>query len=171
MTAANIKLPKGTYGNILVQPRGWARSVIVSEKAFLQLCKAQEQMGPDTLLVLTRGFEAQTLFKKIMRAIGGIIFCLLYPARRHERAEIFKPNGHNIDGNHIDVGIMHKKRKLNFLPFSVFTPPRFINDNNKELILNVHNSLNAAGFNIHTNRIESLQIHCDLRTVSSPTTL
>lgn len=146
--------------------------VRVSPEALRALSSAQERLPPSVSLVVTRGLEQTSAgfrtFHRIRRAIGAFLFGLLFPGRKRELGEIFGANGHDISGDHIDVTIEVDGRAVNFLPFGVFTPLRVqrYRKHKYEAILGlVYEELERAGFLLHVNETEALQIHCDLHPI------
>lgn len=157
-------------GEILVRPRWPSKKVVITEEAYRRLCEAQRRLGAEANLVLTRGMESggriRQLIRRSLRSVGGALFSALYPGRRNERQEIFCSNGHDSDGNHIDIRIEHEGKLLVLLPFGVFTPDGMIvcaETMYSELLNRVWSALRDSGFEIHTNRTEALQIHCDAK--------
>jgi hypothetical protein len=160
-----IKLSAGSHGSIHVQPRRMEHLVMVTPAAFRALCSAQALLPPEIQLVLTRGYEPATFVLRLSRRIGWLLFTLLYPLRAKEAGEIFHHNGHASDGDHIDVSIRLNKQLLHLLPLSVFTPLSLIKKiefRHAILLARVTGALRSEGFVVHQNRVEALQIHCDL---------
>ena len=164
-----ISLDSDYDGAIKVRPRWPYSRVLVSPEALARLEKAQTFLAPDTQFILTRGFEPGGWLlrglHRLGRKIGGLIFVALYPSRADERAEIFSANGHDQDGNHIDVGILREGIEMRFLPFGVMSSRSQVAANRQSesaIIERAYNALQSAGFQIHSNPTESLQIHCDL---------
>lgn len=161
--------------NFLVMPRWPYTSVLISDKAFELLCIVQKNLvSHDVQLILTRGFEKNTCIIKLAhsaaRIIGGIIFMVIYPRRHRECFQIFSGNGHEKDGNSIDVSVFYKGKKIILLPFGVFTNIKTAKKNaemHKDIIYLVQSKLQDAGFSVNKNFIESLQIHCDLNHESA----
>jgi hypothetical protein len=126
-------------------------------------------MLPQTVsLILTRGYEKQathlSLIRRVFRCFGVMVFCCLYPHRIGEMKAIFGANGHDVDGSHIDISYRLDGKRIYLLPLSVFTPLWL----QKRLIKRVLPSaflfkqmLIEHGFQIHENKTESAQIHCD----------
>jgi len=163
--SALIELSTGSYGSILVQPRRMRKFVLLTPVALHALCAAQTLLPAEIQLVLTRGYEPVTMILRLSRWIGRLLFTLLYPLRAREAGAIFHHNGHGCDGNHIDVSIRLNKQPLQLLPFSVFTPLFLIEKcefNHATALARVRSALQSEGFVIHQNRVEALQIHCDL---------
>lgn len=166
-TSDLLSLPRGIHDGLTVQPRRRARCVWISQKAFSKLKLAQKELPSDIRFILLRGYEPGSLPTRILRHIsrkfGYLIFSFVYPGRAGEAKEIFHPNGHDIDGNHIDVGLLYNGQRLCTLPFDVFTPEKLLSKNSQNSIVEVAwGALTSVGFSIHTNKTESLQIHCDL---------
>jgi len=145
--------------------------VLVSGNALKSLVAAQNTLAAHgVFLVLTRGYESRGPFVRVMhrlaRIVGSVLFCLIYPHRFGEYRSIFSPNGHDRSGDCIDVGIVHNGDVLRLLPFGVFTPLRSIRRTRRiyrrELTL-VWSALEEAGFTIHSNVTEAMQIHCEVR--------
>jgi hypothetical protein len=159
---------------ILVRPRWPARSVFVTEISYEQLKRAQRELLPHELrIVLTRGYENEGGFLKFVRRItrrtGGWLFCIVYPKRAHERDVIFCPNGHDKSGDCVDVSVMYENKILNFLPLGVFTSERLLSSlryANEDILKLVWSKLEAAGFTIHSNTTEAMQIHCELTSMA-----
>jgi len=164
-----VSLDSTYNGVIKVRPRWPYSRVLVSPEALARLEKAQTFLTPNTQIILTRGFEpGGRLLRglhRLGRKIGGLIFVALYPRRAHERAEIFSANGHDQDGNHIDVSILREGFEMRLLPFGVMSSPSQVaatRQSKSTIIEKAYNALQSAGFQIHSNPTESLQIHCDL---------
>lgn len=126
--------------------------------------------GQGLALVLTRGFESRGRLIRaghyLARIIGMALFGLVYPHRLGETRAIFSPNGHDRTGDCIDVGIVDRGHALNLLPFGVFTPLWLIRKNTRMYqreLQQTWSALEAAGFVIHANVTEAMQIHCELR--------
>ncbi|HUA81266.1 MAG TPA: hypothetical protein VL997_12890 [Dyella sp.] len=122
------------------------------------------------VLVLTRGLESRGKLIRIAhhlaRIFGMALFGLVYPHRLREIRAIFSPNGHDRTGDCIDVGVAQHGRVLNLLPFGVFTPLWLIKKNRRVYqreLLQTWSALESAGFVIHANITEAMQIHCELR--------
>ncbi len=150
-------------------PRWPYGSVLLSDLALIRLEEAQARLTPLRLkLVLTRGYEERSPLNRlhgVARLVGSGLFRLLYPRRADERFEIFSPNGHDHGGNAIDVSIVQDGRILSFLPWGVFTPSLTLDKKRREhepVLAAVWAALTEAGFRIHPNPTEALQIHCDL---------
>ena len=164
-----LSLKSDYSGAIKVRPRWPYSRVLVSPEAFESLERAQSLLSPDLQLVLTRGLEpGGWLLKRfhwLGRKLGASVFLILYPTRSHERAEIFSANGHDKDGNHLDVSIIHAGVQKRFLPFGVLTSSSLV-DASKEaesvVLDTIYKALRSVGFSVHSNPTESLQIHCDL---------
>jgi hypothetical protein len=144
--------------------------VLLSGLALAGLEEAQRRLTPLRIqLVLTRGYEERGPLNRLhgmARRVGAVCFRLLYPRRAGERFEIFSPNGHDHDGgNAIDVSVIHEGNRLSFLPWGVFTPYCVLSERKRRhepVIAAVWAALQEAGFSIHPNPTEALQIHCDL---------
>lgn len=162
-----LTLQRGKHKNILVHPRRFARHVKISSESLERVCLAQSLLPSNLQLVLTRGFESSGILRDsiryFMRYLGAFLFKLLYPSRKDEVKEIFGSNGHDYDGNHIDVSVLKDDELLRFLPLSVFTPLSVASkQDHSETLDIVWRSLTTAGFSIHGNPGEARQIHCDL---------
>lgn len=162
-----VSLSRGVHSGLLVEPRRWARCVWISQAALYRLRSAQEQLPVNVRFVLLRGYEPGSCLRRALRRasrkLGSLIFQCAFPGRADEACEIFHPNGHDIDGNHIDVGLALNGRRLCTLPYDVFTPTRIIARHSQSATVEVAwKALAAAGFRVHRNRTEALQIHCDL---------
>jgi hypothetical protein len=162
-----IELSCGVHNGLSVQPRRLAQCVWISQKAFSKLLSAQENLPSNVRFILLRGYEPgsplRQALRQVFRKLGALVFQFVFPNRADEAREIFHPNGHDIDGNHIDVGLLLNGSRVYTLPFDVFTPAIIISRNSQNSIVEAAwLALTSAGFRVHTNRTESLQIHCDL---------
>jgi len=157
-------------GEFIVKPRWPYKQVAISEEAYRRLQKAQSHLLPhDLRLVLTRGYEYEgAILKRLHQAIrilSAALFCIVYPHRVKECREIFSANGHNHSGDNVDVGIAHKGKLIGLLPNGAFTSIKTIlrvQDLYHHALALVSQALEANGFVIHSNKTESLQIHCHL---------
>jgi hypothetical protein len=163
-----IQLSKSS-NSICVRPRLPYRKVFIAPQALEALQAAQGLLGNDVKLVLTRGFENSgcvlRALHRVGRLLGAILFRIVYPGRASEIKDIFCPNGHDLDGTHIDVSVIAKGQLKRLLPFGVFTSRQHaakIRDSEKAWLPQVYKALEQCGFRIHPNLTESLQIHCDL---------
>lgn len=163
------RLTRSAAGAFCVAPRWPYRSVLLSELALTRLEEAQRLLVPLRIqLVLTRGYEKRGPVNRlhwVTRQVGACCFRLLYPQRAEERFAIFSPNGHDHGGNAIDVSVIHEGRRLVLLPWGVFTPSATLREKKRryETVLTaVWAALQQAGFSIHPNPTEALQIHCEL---------
>jgi hypothetical protein len=163
-----LTLPVGTKNGIDILPRWPARQVLIDERAWEKLEAVQASLPEHMRLILTRGFEprASDLGKarRLFRLAGISLFALLYKHRKIEILDIFGSNGHDQDGNHIDVSLRIQGRRVRLLPLSVFTPSSWQKKRMKKYQLElelVQASLVAHGFQLHQNATERLQIHCD----------
>ena len=162
-----ITLRKGAHGNLEVHPRWTQGRVWISEEALLRLHRAQGLLPPGLQLIIVRGFEpgswGRRIVRHVLRKLGSMLFKIIFPSRSNEATDIFHANGHDVDGNHVDVGIRKNGRRMKFLPFGVFSRTRFVAirscDDSVETVWRV---LASVGFKIHRNPTEALQIHCDL---------
>ena len=162
-----IALLRGFHSGLSVEPRRWTSRVLISQEALYRLRFAQEQLPVNVRFVLLRGYEPGSGLRRALRnasrKLGSLIFQCAFPGRAEEACEIFHPNGHDIDGNHIDVGLALNGRRLCTLPYDVFTPARIIARHSQNATVEVAwQALTSAGFRVHRNRTEALQIHCDL---------
>lgn len=164
-------LKKGSYQGLLIHPRWPARHVLVSPQVFQALCNAQSELPEAIKLILTRGYEAKQtnlgLLRRFSRFLGILIFKSIYPKREKELGEIFGSNGHDVDGNHVDVSFSVLGKRLKFLPLSVFTPlswQKRRKERSEKKLRQVKFTLMENGFKIHSNETESLQIHCDFQS-------
>jgi hypothetical protein len=160
-----VAVRKGQYRVILVEPRKWRGHVLISRQALAALCAAQDALPEHVQLVLTRGFEKETRTLFLLRAIGKILFQIAFSRRRSEASAIFGHNGHSSNGDHVDLAVEVNSTKLNLLPCGVFTPHGLlckIEEKHSAVLKDVRAALCRAGFAIHMNATESLQIHCDL---------
>lgn len=153
----------------LVRPRWPYDKVFISSKALHGLHAAQNLLSAhDLTLMLTRGYESRgkaiRMAHRLARVVGRMLFCLAYPHRFRESRAIFSPNGHDRSGDCIDVGIVHNGDALRLLPFGVFTPLWSIRRTrrayHRELTL-TWSALEKAGFAVHGNVTEAMQIHCE----------
>jgi hypothetical protein len=164
------KLTKSFSKHLVVLPKYPYREVFISEDAYRCLLQAQLRLAPYSVeLILKRGYEYEnTLMKcmhKAIRVLGAILFGLVYPHRISECKEIFSPNGHDRSGDCIDVSILHNGHIVELLPYGVFATKKQIKTTLKtygSLLNLVWTELERAGFSIHKNETESLQIHCEL---------
>lgn len=150
-------------------PRWPAAHVELSRRAWLSLQKAAANLPDTTSLILTRGYEAPHarlgLARRIFRQLGMGLFRFVYPSRSTEVAEIFGANGHDVNGDHVDVSIRWQGRRLRLLPLGVFTAPRWqARRLGKVLpvVQQVQDVLQQQGFCLHRNHTEALQMHCNL---------
>lgn len=160
-----LHLSKGICNSIEIKPRWPDKEVVIEDISFQHICRAQASLPSFLKLVITRAYQPEKATQKLFRAMGRKLFVLLYPQRHKELEDIFGHNGHAADGRHIDIRIKYKERYLAFLPLSVFTPLFIIRRNEqryKDSIQQVKHALVSAGFHIHPNPTEALQIHCDL---------
>lgn len=157
--------------SFLVRPRWPYDKVFISDEAFRRLLVAQNTLSDHGLaLALTRGYESRgkliRVAHRLGRAVGTVLFCLVYPHRYRERRAIFSPNGHDRSGDCIDLSVIHRGKALALLPLGVFTPCWLIRRARRvhqpELTL-VWSALASAGFNVHDNPAEAMQIHCEVR--------
>lgn len=157
-----------------VQPRWPDRDVWISESAFDALNAAQRiisEQRDDIVLILTRGHGMDSRALKTIRIVGrkiaSCIFKVLYNRRSAEADIIFSSNGHDDGtGDHIDIAIEVNDQCILLLPKGPFTSAYQIDETNRQyshILDAVHQALEEAGFSIHTNPTEALQIHCDLR--------
>lgn len=163
------RLIPSTAGAFDVAPRWPYRSVLLSDAALVRLEQAQERLAPLRIrLVLTRGYEPRGPLNWLhggARRLGAGCFRILYPRRAGERFAIFSPNGHDHGGDAIDVSVIQDGKRLTFLPWGVFTPDEILRARRRRheaTIAAVWAALEEAGFSIHPNPTEALQIHCDL---------
>lgn len=164
-----LSFKRGVHEGLKVVPRWPSRQICISKMAWERLLIVQHQLPAGVSLIVTRGYEPSAsrigTSRKLFRAMGIGLFRLTYRMRHDEVGEIFGANGHDVDGNHIDVSIKLNGRRLRFLPLGVFTPPLWQEKRTRpyEAELNkVKTVLVDQGFCIHKNQTESLQIHCDL---------
>lgn len=163
-----VSLRRGQWGNLLVRPSGLSRRVLISREALFRLETAQSRLPQNLQLMLRRGYEPGSLARQLVRRgarfIGAAVFCLLFPCRTAEASEIFGGNGHNLDGNHIDVALVRSGRRIRTLPLGVFSSPQCVRSNSSIIEIQlVWRELQAAGLRVHCNPTEALQIHCDLQ--------
>lgn len=157
--------------SFLVRPRWPYDRVFISNEALRRLTAAQGTLSEHGVtLVLTRGYESRgkriRVAHRLGRAVGMVLFCLVYPHRYRERRAIFSPNGHDRSGDCIDLGLLHRGKPLALLPLGVFTPSWLIRRaqhvHQRELTL-AWSALASAGFSVHDNPTEAMQIHCEVR--------
>ncbi|MDR3414238.1 MAG: hypothetical protein P4L87_25300 [Formivibrio sp.] len=164
-----LSWPKGKHDGLKVIPHWPSKQVCISEMAWERLLIVQSQLPESICLIVTRGYEPSAsrvgISRKLFRAIGIYFFRHAYKFRRDELEAIFGTNGHDVDGNHIDVSVALNGRRLRFLPLGVFTPLTWQNQRSQKYTTALHEVKTALvdqGFCIHKNMTESLQIHCDL---------
>ncbi len=164
-----LSLSPGNHSNLQVKPRWPYREVLICPEAFTRLQQAQDRLGVTAQLVITRAFEPGNFILRrlhsLMRTIGAICFVMRYPQRSSEVPAIFSANGHDKDGTHVDIAIIHNGKLLRLLPRSVLTHATTIaaiEAKHSKLLEAVRTSLREVGFRIHSNQTEALQIHCDL---------
>ena len=164
-----LTLPCGIHDGLKVNPRWPSRQVRISKVAWTRLLIVQDQLPTGARLIVTRGYEPRAsklgASRKLFRAMGIKLFRLIYKARRGEVDDIFGANGHDLDGNHVDVSVELNKQRLRFLPLGVFTPILWQATRTKTYAATldtIRTALVDQGFRIHSNQTESLQIHCDL---------
>lgn len=163
-------LNRGMHGDIAIMPRWPATQVKICPQAFRQLQLAQSKLPSELNLIITRAFEPPgtglTALRSFSRWMGIQLFSSIYANRKSEVNDIFGANGHDLDGTHVDISIRLDGRRIRLLPLSVFTPDWLQNariNKYQETIEHVFRVLDQVGFDLHRNRTESLQIHCDLR--------
>jgi hypothetical protein len=162
-----INLCRGRLSNIEVLPRWPARSVRLDGATFARLCEAQAVLPEAMQIVLTRGYQPEGIGSHCVRHVSGSLFTVLYPSRRSERYAIFGHNGHATSGNHVDLSLRLNGVGLNLLPVGAFTPMSIVSLNKWRFYSQLRilsAALASAGFVVHDNATESLQIHCDLNT-------
>lgn len=166
-----VSLCSGRHGSLLVRPRWPAKQVLIDPLALERLRAVQAALPAEIELILTRAFEpaASRLggWRSLSRRLGILVFRLAYPGRRDEIGDIFGPNGHDLDGSHVDVSLAVRGRRLRLLPLSVFTPPAWQRRNvgrHQAAFEAVRAALVTQGFVLHRNATESHQIHCDLHS-------
>lgn len=164
-----LSFKRGMHEGLKVNPRWPSKQVRISTMAWERLLTAQDQLPAGIRLIVTRGYEPRAsrlgISRKLFRAVGINFFRHVYKTRRNEVDEIFGTNGHDVDGNHIDVSVELNQHRLRFLPLGVFTSLAWQKRRTRkfEAELNkVKTALAGQGFCIHKNETESLQIHCDL---------
>ena len=164
-----ITIDSSYAGGIGVKPRWPYRHVAVSSEALRRLEDAQQRLGNDLRLIITRAFEPGgpivRRLHRLGRAVGSVLFSTLYPHRADERSAIFSSNGHDKDGTHVDVSVEYQGQLLRFLPFGVLSSTEQVrrsSEASSPQLKAVYAALEAEGFRIHSNPTEALQIHCDL---------
>jgi hypothetical protein len=137
--------------------------------AWQKLAQVQTKLPQHVQIIVTRGYEpavaALGFARRLFRRMGIIAFSILYRHRRHEIADIFGANGHDIDGTHVDVSVLLYGRRVRLLPLGVFTPLWLQSKRKNEVITAIHEvqaALRRGGFALHRNDTERLQMHCDL---------
>lgn len=165
-----VTLRRGVVNNLHIRPRWPARQIDIDSLALQKLNRIQASLPEHIQIIVTRGYEpaasslgfARTQFRKL----GVLAFSTLYAHRRHEIADIFGANGHNLDGTHIDVSFALEGRRVRLLPLGLFTP-LWLQRKRKSKVVSalrmVQTGLRREGFVLHRNATERLQIHCDLR--------
>lgn len=168
-----MTLSSGLHDGLLVLPRWPATQVRICPQAFAQFQSAQAMLPSEIRLIITRAFEPPgtglTRLRSFSRWMGIQLFSSIYAKRKSEVGDIFGANGHDLDGTHVDVSILIDDKRVRLLPLSVFTPSWMQSLRIKKYqpsVDHVFRALNEAGFDLHRNRTESLQIHCDLRKES-----
>lgn len=169
-----LKLGRGCHGGLEVLPRWPANHVELSGRAWLSLQKAAADLPDSISLILTRGYEAPRAglgqARRAFRWLGIALFRTVYPGRCTEVADIFGANGHDVDGNHVDVSIRWQGQRLRLLPLGVFTPTRWQArrlSKAQTVVRQVQDALRRQGFCLHRNDTEALQIHCDLMPIAA----
>jgi hypothetical protein len=160
-----VSVPAGMFDVLRVEPRWGKRSVFVSPSALDALRCAQANLPKQLRLVLTRGYEPETFSLRIMRRLGRLLFRVAYWNRKAESDALFHHNGHAVDGDHVDISIAIDGVVLTLLPMGVLTPRFRVSQLERkyaEALAAVRSGLESAGFIIHDNPVEALQIHCDL---------
>lgn len=165
-----MTLSSGMHDGMLVLPRWPATQVRICPHAFEQLQSAQAMLPSEIRLIITRAFEPPgtglTQLRSMSRWMGIRLFSSIYAKRKSEVGDIFGANGHDLDGTHVDVSLFTDEKRVRLLPLSVFTPAWMQSLRIKRYqrsVDHVFRALNEAGFDLHQNRTESLQIHYDLR--------
>ncbi len=159
-----LELQKGFFSSIKIDPLWPQKSIFIDDLALAAAQEAQALLPTSIRLVISRGYQPEFIWLKGVRFFGGLLFRILYPNRKSEIKEIFGHNGHATDGRHIDIQIEFEGNRLNFLPYRVFTPVKKIEHlkmTYDAVLSQVTIALQKAGFKIHHNKIEALQIHCD----------
>lgn len=163
------RAPRGPDG-VGIRPRWPYRTVLITAPAFAGLIAAQaildRQPEPPLHIWVIRGYETppQTARRNRLRRIGAALFALLYPGRRSEIDGIFVPNGHDRSGNHVDVRYAVNERLPVLLPLGPLTPRWLIRRTHRRHgaeLQRIWQALQTAGFAIHPNASEALQIHAD----------
>ncbi|MCE9614376.1 MAG: hypothetical protein K8T26_08870 [Lentisphaerae bacterium] len=152
-----------------VRPRWPYKTVLITAKALEGLLAAQgdlDRQGDGLALSVIRGYEtpAQTARRNRLRRLGAAIFTRLYPRRRAEAAGIFSTNGHDRSGDHVDVRFAVAGKTPVLLPLGPLTPAWLIRRTHRlhgPELERVWAALRKAGFRIHPNASEALQIHAD----------
>lgn len=155
--------------NFHVKSRDFIRpDILLPIETIHALNKAAEHLSLTTLgryeIILTRGYVHWGPFKRLCGIIGGFIFRLLYREKPYDIDLLFSSNGHE-DGMSVDVQLydVQTKKILKFLSWRNIMIPRtkaerLVKTNN--LSLNVlHQAMEAAGFQSHSDPREKLQIH------------
>ncbi|MBV8656205.1 MAG: hypothetical protein JO142_00095 [Burkholderiales bacterium] len=165
-----VTLPRGTAGNLVIRPRWPAKAVSIDPRALHRLQEVQARLAGDIQLIITRGFEPKAgrlgAARRLFRRMGVLAFMTLYPRRRSEIGPIFGSNGHDVDGTHVDISICLSGRRIRPLPLGVFTPTWLQRQRLRRVsasIAAVQAEISRAGFDLHANATERLQMHCDLR--------
>jgi hypothetical protein len=153
------------YEGILIKPALLYSHVAISDNAWLRLKQAQSQLPIEIQLILYRGYQPYSTLRTISRRVGSALFKLIYPVRRGETRQIFSANGHESDGDHIDIGISVHGEEISLLPLSVFTP-LFLQQRrrvtHRDIVDSVQREMCQAGFLPHKNSTEALVMHFDL---------
>jgi len=163
-----LPLGRGVHGNLRIAPRWPSRAVTVNSEVLEQLQAIQANLPAAIGLIVTRGFEARATklggARRLFRALGIRLFALCYPRRRDEIGDIFGANGHDTDGTHVDVSFCLAGKRVRMLPLGVFTPPawqRRCVARHAGHLARIREAMEAAGFRLHRNATESLQMHLD----------
>ena len=160
--------------NFRVKPRDWmSKSIFLPEKTINALNKAahilQDMSKGRYEIVLTRGYVNWNLWRYFKGTLGKAIFCFLYGGHKANAKVLFSPNGHD-DGLSVDIQLydVRLNKVSKFLSWRNIIIDRAkaesILEANKYLINMLDSSMNAAGFVVHSDPREKLQIHYRLES-------
>ena len=159
------KIFRGESDGIVIRPSFLSPHVAISDIAWARLKQAQTRLPKEVQIILYRGYQPRSVLRYISRQIGAAFFRVLFPTRRDEIIQIFSANGHECDGNHIDIGLSLHGKNILFLPLSVFTPQclqKRLRNTHRLVVDSVQQEMCRAGFVAHENATEALVMHFDL---------
>jgi hypothetical protein len=160
---------RGLHDGLWIHPRWPSSAVVIDRRAWEALKQVHAALPKGVCLVITRAYEPPgtqlSAARGVFRWLGIHLFRLCYAQRINEIEDLFGANGHHTEGTHVDISIKLDGRRLRFLPLGVFTPEAWQRRRVKPVrpvLEMINKALLKAGFTIHRNPTESLQIHCDL---------